>query len=77
MSFKPWSAAIAWFVVFGLFGVAGFGVVAGSLLLLLIGAALAAPALVLRDSVEATPPSHKEPWQVPRVGTAIPAQAAM
>ena len=54
MAFKPWSAVFAWLVVFGLFGLAGFGAVHGARLLVLIGAALAAPALVLRASADAS-----------------------
>lgn len=76
MAFKPWSVAIAWLVTFGLFGLAGFGVVAGIPLVLLIGAALATPALLVRDSAEATSGESAEPGQVPRVNGAIPAHAA-
>ena len=76
MAFKPWSAAFAWLVVFGLFGLAGFGAVNGTRLLFLIGAALAAPALVLRASADVTPSSDEKPGQVPRVGGAIPTDAA-
>ena len=59
MSFKLWSVTIAWLVVFGLFSAVGFGVVAaGAPLALLIGAALATPALVLRDSADARSRLH-------------------
>ena len=77
MSFKLWSVTIAWLVVFGLLSAVGFGVVAaGAPLALLIGAALATPALVLRDSADAKPTSYEESRQVPRVGDVIPGHAA-
>jgi len=50
MSFNPWSVALVCLVVFGLAGLAGFGVVTGAWLLVMIAAGLAAPAILLRDS---------------------------
>ena len=77
MSFKHWSVTIAWLVVFGLFSLVGFGMVAdGAPLALLIGAALATPALVLRDSADAKPTSYEGSRKVPGVSGAIPAHAA-
>ncbi len=50
MAFKPWSVALVCLVICGLVGLAGFRVVTGLPLLLLIAAGLAAPALLLRES---------------------------
>ncbi len=50
MSYKPWSVALACLVIFALTGLAGFGVIVGVPVLLLVAAALAAPALLLRHS---------------------------
>ncbi|HZR26286.1 MAG TPA: hypothetical protein VFA59_22005 [Vicinamibacterales bacterium] len=52
MSFTRWSVAIAWLVMFGLVGVATFAGVGRVALLLLVAAALAVPALILRDSAD-------------------------
>ena len=52
MSFKRWSIAVVFLVMFGLVGVSVFGTVTGIVLVLLIAAALVAPALILRDTAD-------------------------
>lgn len=65
--------------MFGLFAVAGFGVVIGAPLLLLVAAALAAPSLILTDSTDVMPTSQEGPSLLPEVSGAIrePAHAAV
>ena len=57
------SLALMWLITLGLFGLAGSGAVTGSSLVVLIVAALATPALVLkrRDSVGALARSPRRP----------------
>ncbi|HZP49464.1 MAG TPA: hypothetical protein VFB07_13050 [Vicinamibacterales bacterium] len=74
MSFKPWSLAILWLVAFALFALAGFAVVGGAPLALMVGVALVTPVLVLRDSTRVPSSSH-DPWQVRRAGGAMLAPA--
>jgi len=78
MSFTSRSVAIVFLITFGLFSLAGFGVVVGAPLLLLVAAALAAPAFVLRDSADVMPTSHDGAPPSADVNAEIrePAQAA-
>jgi len=78
MSFTPRSVAIVFLITFGLFALAGFGVVVGAPLLLLVAAAFAAPALVLRDSADVMPTSPGGARRFDDVSAAIrePAHAA-
>jgi hypothetical protein len=48
MSYTYKAVALAWLLVFGLFALVGSGMVVGSWVLLLVGAALVMPALILR-----------------------------
>ena len=52
MSFKPWSVAVAFMVMFGLVGLASIAAGTGAVLVVLIVTALAVPALVLRESAD-------------------------
>lgn len=56
MPYTRTSLAFLWVVILALFVLAGSGAVAGPWLLLLIALALAAPAVVLRNSVRVTAP---------------------
>jgi hypothetical protein len=76
MAYKSWSLAIAWLVIIGLFGLAGFGGVDGSRLLLLVALAVTVPALILTDSADVTPTSDGGDWPLRDIRSAIPAHAA-
>jgi len=52
------SLVFLWVIIFGLFALAGSGVVAGPWLLLVLAVALAAPAVVLTDSVSLPAPAR-------------------
>ena len=70
MSYGSRLVTIVWLITFGLFALAGFGVVAGVNLVWPIAAALATPFLVLRDPAEETART-KEPWLPSDISGAI------
>jgi hypothetical protein len=59
MPYTRTSLVVLWVVVLALFALAGSGSVAGPWALLLVALALAAPAVILRDSVLATAPARE------------------
>lgn len=59
MPYTRTSLVVLWAVIFALFGLAGSGAVAGPWVLLLIALALAAPAVILKDSILATAPARE------------------
>lgn len=60
MPYTRTSLVVLWVVVLALLGLAGSGAVAGPWLLLLVAVALAAPAVILKDSVLAKAPSREQ-----------------
>jgi hypothetical protein len=64
MSYTSRSVAIVSLITFGLFALAGFGVVTGARLVLLIVVALATPSLILRNPVEPIATSLEGSWQL-------------
>jgi hypothetical protein len=62
MPYTRKSLAFVWLLSFGLLALSGSGVVAGSWLLLLLGVALAAPAVMLRSPAGAATTSHERAW---------------
>lgn len=64
MSYTYKSLTFVWLMTFGLLALTLSGAVAGPWRLLLILAALAAPALILRNPLRATPTSHERPRAV-------------
>ena len=79
MSFKPWSVAVAFLVMFSLVGLSALGAGTGAALAVLIMTALAAPALLLRESAGVTPmtpDSYEKRRQAPRASGAIRPDAA-
>ncbi len=59
MPYTRTSLVFLWVVILALFGLAGSGTVEGTWLLLLVVAALAAPAVILKDKVLATAPARE------------------
>jgi|SoimicMinimDraft_4_1059732.scaffolds.fasta_scaffold04357_4 hypothetical protein len=59
MPYTRTSLVVFWVVILALFALAGSGAVAGPWRLLLVALALAAPAVILKDSVLATAPARE------------------
>jgi hypothetical protein len=58
------SLAFVWFVILGLFALAGSGIVVGAWVLLLVALALAVPVLLLRGQAAPSTPSFERPQGV-------------
>ena len=82
MSYTYKALALVWLIVFGLVALSGSGMVVGSWVLLLVGAALVMPALILtlrpkpRSTVGATAPSHECALVAPAARGRSPAESS-